>query len=126
MMFVLPTGAFDPKRHADSLAAAQAELSEEVRDSGYHVQPCVPVFSCSLISAKVRSSRPDAACCLPDGAHQCDMPNPCTVGSQTATFQKSCRARQIDFVGGILSSCTAAGAPVRWRAGGLGAGHTRS
>lgn len=31
MMFVLPTGAFDPRRHSDSLAAAQAELSEEVR-----------------------------------------------------------------------------------------------
>lgn len=31
MMFVLPSGALDPKRHFDAMAAAQAELSEEVR-----------------------------------------------------------------------------------------------
>ena len=30
MMFVLPSGAFDPKRHSGGMAAAQAELSEEV------------------------------------------------------------------------------------------------
>jgi hypothetical protein len=30
MMFVLPSGAFDPQRHSGGLAAAQAELSEEV------------------------------------------------------------------------------------------------
>ena len=30
MMFVLPSGAFDPQRHSGGMAAAQAELSEEV------------------------------------------------------------------------------------------------
>ena len=30
MMFVLPTGGFDPSKHADWLACAKAELSEEV------------------------------------------------------------------------------------------------
>eukprot|EP00208_Stichococcus_sp_RCC1054_P007188 CAMPEP_0206141878 /NCGR_PEP_ID=MMETSP1473-20131121/14512_1 /ASSEMBLY_ACC=CAM_ASM_001109 /TAXON_ID=1461547 /ORGANISM="Stichococcus sp, Strain RCC1054" /LENGTH=269 /DNA_ID=CAMNT_0053536617 /DNA_START=306 /DNA_END=1115 /DNA_ORIENTATION=+ len=34
MMFVLPSGAFDPRRHADPLAAAQAELCEEAHLSG--------------------------------------------------------------------------------------------
>ncbi len=32
MMFVLPSGAFDPQRHSGGMAAAQAELSEEVSD----------------------------------------------------------------------------------------------
>lgn len=31
MTYVLPTGAFDPRRHASPEAAARAELSEEVR-----------------------------------------------------------------------------------------------
>lgn len=30
MLFVLPSGAFDPTRHTSHLHAAQAELSEEV------------------------------------------------------------------------------------------------
>ena len=31
MMWVLPTGAYDPRRHSTPLAAGQAELSEEVK-----------------------------------------------------------------------------------------------
>ena len=31
MMYVLPSGAYDPKRHGDSQSGAAAELSEEVR-----------------------------------------------------------------------------------------------
>lgn len=31
MMYVLPTGAFDPRRHVSPVAAGRAELSEEVR-----------------------------------------------------------------------------------------------
>ena len=30
MMYVLPTGGFDPRRHAARQACAEAELSEEV------------------------------------------------------------------------------------------------
>ncbi len=55
MMFVLPTGAFDPKRHADSLAAAQAELSEEVRVSE---EP--PAATCSRLQLQ-----PDFCSCSP-------------------------------------------------------------
>jgi hypothetical protein len=32
MAYCLPTGAFDPRKHADNEACARAELSEEVRD----------------------------------------------------------------------------------------------
>ena len=31
MTWVLPTGAYDPRRHTTPLVAGQAELSEEVR-----------------------------------------------------------------------------------------------
>ena len=40
MMFVLPTGGFDPSKHADWLACAKAELSEEVGTLLKSTRPC--------------------------------------------------------------------------------------
>lgn len=45
MMYVLPTGAFDPQRHACAVAAGRAELSEEVR---HQAAPQLPL-SFSLV-----------------------------------------------------------------------------
>lgn len=35
VLYSLPTGGFDPKKHADYAEAAKAELSEEVRPRLY-------------------------------------------------------------------------------------------
>ena len=38
MTWVLPTGAYDPRRHGSPLVAGQAELSEEVWDAWHAEQ----------------------------------------------------------------------------------------
>ena len=46
MLFVLPTGGWDPRKHASHLEAAKAELSEEVTMLSQH-DPCKQPALCS-------------------------------------------------------------------------------
>lgn len=57
MMFVLPTGGFDPRRHGDREACARAELSEEARLAGGAWQRLLPPGHAGLAEVKWSPNR---------------------------------------------------------------------
>ncbi|KAK9843778.1 hypothetical protein WJX81_005907 [Elliptochloris bilobata] len=57
MMFVLPTGSFDPKRHGGREACARAELSEEAHLAGGEWQRLLPADHAGLAEVKWSPNR---------------------------------------------------------------------
>jgi len=70
MCYALPTGGFDPKKHADLEAAAVAELSEEARLVGGHLQRLIPPSHPGFLEAKwCRNRCIPFLCVAPDRDH---------------------------------------------------------